>query len=512
MGFTAKKLLDIARAEIGYKEKASNSNLDNPSANAGHNNWTKYARDLAAAGYYNGNKNGYAWCDVFVDWCFYQLAGKNATKAQYIECQSGDLGAGCTYSAGYYKSAGRFYTSNPQPGDQIFFQENGSICHTGIVESVSGNTIVTIEGNASDQVKRINRKMNDGYTYGFGRPRYDAEESTAPQTGSYTVGADNEHTVFNFLKQIMGLNTAAATGVLANIARESSFRPTALGDGGTSYGICQWHAGRYTNLKNWCSQNGKDYTTLDGQLWYLKNELEKSYTGVLNYIKGVADSAQGAYDAGYYWCKRFEVPADTENNSVKRGNLAKDTYYPKYAGTTTPTQTSGGKSIDEIAKEVIAGKWGNGDDRKKRLTEAGYDYAAVQKRVNEMLSGSSSSTPAPAPTPAQTAETVYTVKSGDTLSAIAAKYGTTYQKLAAYNGITNPNIIHVGQKIKIPGTGTATANPQYTIYKVVRGDTLWGIAAKFLGNGSRYKEIKKLNGLTSDTLQIGQTLKIPDKG
>ena len=50
-------------------------------------------------------------------------------------------------------------------------------------------------------------------------------------------------------------------------------------------------------------------------------------------------------------------------------------------------------------------------------------------------------------------EEIYTVVSGDTLSAIAARYGTTYQKLAAYNGIANPNIISVGQKIKIPGTG-----------------------------------------------------------
>lgn len=48
------------------------------------------------------------------------------------------------------------------------------------------------------------------------------------------------------------------------------------------------------------------------------------------------------------------------------------------------------------------------------------------------------------------ADTVYVVKKGDTLSGIASKYGTTYQKLARYNGIKNPNLIYVGQKIKIP--------------------------------------------------------------
>ena len=52
------------------------------------------------------------------------------------------------------------------------------------------------------------------------------------------------------------------------------------------------------------------------------------------------------------------------------------------AATTTTTAT---KSVDELAREVIRGNWGNGAERKRRLTEAGYDYNAVQKRVNELL-------------------------------------------------------------------------------------------------------------------------------
>ena len=47
--------------------------------------------------------------------------------------------------------------------------------------------------------------------------------------------------------------------------------------------------------------------------------------------------------------------------------------------------TGGGKSIDQLAREVIRGDWGNGADRKNRLTAAGYDYAAVQARVNQLL-------------------------------------------------------------------------------------------------------------------------------
>lgn len=104
-------------------------------------------------------------------------------------------------------------------------------------------------------------------------------------------------------------------------------------------------------------------------------------------------------------------------------------------------------------------------------------------------------------------DTVYTVKAGDTLSGIAAKYRTTYQTLAAYNGISNPNKISVGQKIKIPGGSSGGGTGTYIVKS---GDSLWAIAAKQLGNGSRYKEIKSLNGLTSDTIYAGQVLKLPN--
>ena len=102
-----------------------------------------------------------------------------------------------------------------------------------------------------------------------------------------------------------------------------------------------------------------------------------------------------------------------------------------------------------------------------------------------------------------TAEQSYTVKKGDTLSKIAAQFGTTYQKLASYNGIANPNVISVGQVIKIPGSGTRT-------YTVKAGDSLWAIADKQLGDGSRYNEIKTMNGLTSNTIHAGQILKLPE--
>lgn len=132
------------------------------------------------------------------------------------------------------------------------------------------------------------------------------------------------------------------------------------------------------------------------------------------------------------------------------GNLDTDVAYKDYpsimrsqglngygAGTVTTPQT-GGKSIEELANEVIKGLWGNGEIRKNRLTQAGYNYNEVQARVNQKLNITSSKV------------ITYTVKAGDTLSGIASKYGTTYQKIAKYNNISNPNLIYPNQKIKIP--------------------------------------------------------------
>lgn len=180
MNLTAKELIRIAEEELGYLEKKSNSQLDHDTANAGYNNYTKYARDLHNAGYYNGNKNGYAWCDVFVDWCFLQLCKCDAKKAEWLICQTGDCGAGCTFSAGYYRAAGRFF-KDPLPGDQIFFGDEGDEEHTGIVYKVDSAKVYTIEGNTSSAagvvangggVFKKSYARNDSRIAGYGRPRY----------------------------------------------------------------------------------------------------------------------------------------------------------------------------------------------------------------------------------------------------------------------------------------------------------------------------------------------------
>lgn len=102
----------------------------------------------------------------------------------------------------------------------------------------------------------------------------------------------------------------------------------------------------------------------------------------------------------------------------------------------------------------------------------------------------------------QTDGTTYIVQAGDTLSGIAARYGTTYQHLAAINGISNPDIIHVGQEIHIDGS-EPTSDEYYTIQP---GDTLSGIASTY---GTTWQWLAEINGIdTPDLIHPGTTIRV----
>lgn len=171
------------------------------------------------------------------------------------------------------------------------------------------------------------------------------------------------------------------------------------------------------------------------------------------YTHWVAQYASKCTYAGSYGIWQY---SSTGRVSGISGNVDMDLSYVDYPstikgggfngyakGTTTggtPAAAPAKKSVDEIASEVIAGKWGNGDDRRNRLTAAGYDYNAVQAKVNEKLGAS-----------AKPSAVYYTVKRGDTLSAIASRYGTNVSAIQKLNSslIKNVNLIQVGWKIRV---------------------------------------------------------------
>ncbi len=187
------RLIATAEKQVGYIGKKSNAQLDSAAANAG-GKYNKFARDLdALKDFYNGPKNGYDWCDVFVDWCFVTTFGREL--AQKLLCQPNrSCGAGTGYSLAYYKSNGRFF-STPQVGDQIFFGDSKSTWHTGIVTRVTAGLVYTVEGNAGSPlgVHAFSYPINSKTIKGYGRPNWalvPAAESapTASAAGAQPAG------------------------------------------------------------------------------------------------------------------------------------------------------------------------------------------------------------------------------------------------------------------------------------------------------------------------------------
>lgn len=223
-----------------------------------------------------------------------------------------------------------------------------------------------------------------------------------------------------------------------------------------------YRAGVYANL-NWLENelNPGDFDK-DISVWVAQYYKECQYTGkydIWQYSSsGKVDGVSGNCDMNYLYNESIIKESNSTENTDK-------------------------KSVDELAQEVIDGKWGDGEDRKKKLEDAGYDYNAVQDRVNEILSkdkkksvtevakdvingkyGNGDERKKKLEAEGYNYDTVqakvnqllgakvtktYTVKSGDTLSEIAVKYKTTVEKLVKDNNIENANLIYTGQKIVI---------------------------------------------------------------
>lgn len=151
----------------------------------------------------------------------------------------------------------------------------------------------------------------------------------------------------------------------------------------------------------------------------------------------------------------------------------------------------------------------NGYSGSLDLNEAYKDYPNIIKSngLNGYSKGAQTGTQTGSQTTStsNTNEKTYTVVSGDTLSGIASKYGTIYQKLAEYNGISNPNLIYPGQKIKIP---SSSSNYEYkqTYYTIQAGDNLTKIASKF---GTTVNQLVAWNNIANPNLiYAGKSIRV----
>ncbi len=148
------KLISWAGEQIGYTEAADN--------------WNKYASGRTDV--YGWDVQNQPWCDVFVDAGFIECFGPELA-AQLTYQPRGAFSALCSQSAQYYKNNGAWFRT-PEVADQIFFNVSGGINHTGIVTAVSGGVVYTVEGNASDMVRRNAYGVGSAYIAGYGRPRW----------------------------------------------------------------------------------------------------------------------------------------------------------------------------------------------------------------------------------------------------------------------------------------------------------------------------------------------------
>lgn len=205
----------------------------------------------------------------------------------------------------------------------------------------------------------------------------------------------------------------------------------------------------------------------------------------------------------------IDLTGITDNGYTKNNNPKTETPAISQGQQADDTPKSDITAGDQVKVKFSANAWATGEGVPNWVKGRTYDVAQVSGNrvllsgINSWINKSNveiisvSSAPIQAP-----AVGTYTVRSGDTLSSIAAKFGTSYQALASLNGISNPNLIYVGQVLRV--SGSASTGSVY--YTVRAGDNLSAIASRY---GTSYQSIAALNGLVNPSLiYAGQTLKI----
>jgi hypothetical protein len=144
----------------------------------------------------------------------------------------------------------------------------------------------------------------------------------------------NKVNTYRLLRRITGLNNAAVSGIMASLQEETgdTFDPDIhQWGGGPGYGICQWTTdGRKKGLYDYPSVCGYPYDTLECQVRYLLYELETMFPKLLTELREIPDTSDGAYKAGYRFCKVFEAPRDLEGCSNSRAQKATN-YFAEYS-------------------------------------------------------------------------------------------------------------------------------------------------------------------------------------
>lgn len=239
---------------------------------------------------------------------------------------------------------------------------------------------------------------------------------------------------------IPGYPTDSECNVLSNCVGYAYGRFNEIG----GYGYCKYLAP--VNAENFMDYKGSCQTGMTPKpgavmVWEGKGSLA-GHVAIVERVDSDTQvfTSESGYGSKAFWNqtrKKGSGNWGAGSNYIFKGFI----YNPAVKEEVKPAAPS--KTVEQLAKEVINGDWGNGEDRKRRLTAAGYNYSQVQAKVNEMLA------------PKAPAYEIYTVRSGDTLSKIARRYyydANQWRRIYNDNKSTigpNPNLIYPGQKLKI---------------------------------------------------------------
>lgn len=317
-----------------------------------------------------------------------------------------------------------------------------------------------------------------------------------------TSDTDTTTTIWNYFKG-KGLNDFAIAGIMGNLYAESGFKPTNLQntyekklgytdatytaavDNGSytnfvkdsaGYGLAQWtYWSRKQALWEYAQSVGKSIGDLTMQLDFMWKEMQ-GYKSMMTTLK----STTSVLEASNAVLTQYEKPADQGEAVQKKRAGYGQTYYNKYAQK-TPASTP----TDNLYC-VQCGAY-------SKLENANKQLAAVQAKGFDAL--------------IKKVGNLYKVQTGAYSVKANAEAQLTRVKAA---GFTDAYITNESGGTVVATSPATESKPDYITYTVKKGDTLWDIAKKYLGNGSRWKEIYNLSGLTSQTIYAGQKLKIPD--
>ena len=162
--------------------------------------------------------------------------------------------------------------------------------------------------------------------------------------------ASSEQVIFNYLTGELGLNTAAACGILGNMYQESGLDPTAQS---SYYGLCQWSGALTAELMSYCAQAGYDSASIEGQVHFLGTELTGSYSGVLAALQSVPNTADGASQAASIFCQQFEQCGNYDVEIPRRAAFANN-YWSEFQGyvATSDTTDSTQATADTAAQDT----------------------------------------------------------------------------------------------------------------------------------------------------------------